>query len=278
MPIMEIPFPDIDPVLLRLGPLQIKWYGFLFVASFLVGNHLLKRLSREGRLRTDLNGVADLLVATMIGVIAGGRLGYVLFYDPGKYAADPLEIIKIWHGGLSFHGGVIGAFLAICLFARRRRIPILNVSDACAVAACPGILFVRCANFINGELWGKPTDVPWAMVFPRGGPLPRHPSQLYEGLLEGALLFFVLWTLRDRAFLRPDGRMGGAFLISYAAMRFLVEFFREPDEHLGTVLGPLSMGQVLSCFMVLGGCLLLWFAGKGPGRWTPTGPTPTIDS
>ena len=262
MTLLEIPYPDIDPVLIRIGSLQIKWYGLLFVTGFLVGNWLLHRLSKEGRLKTDKDGVGDLLVAIMIGVIVGGRLGYVLFYDLPKFLADPLEIIKIWHGGLSFHGGLIGGFGAVVVFARRRNIATMNVMDAGAAAAGPGIFFVRCANFINGELWGKPTDVPWAMVFPRADAQPRHPSQLYEGLLEGVLLFLVLWSFRNRLFFKPTGRLAGCFLTGYATIRFLVEFVREPDTHLGPVLGPLSMGQVLSIGMFICGLATLWIAGR----------------
>lgn len=270
MLLLEIPFPEIDPVLFRIGSLQIKWYGVLFVTGFLVGNHLLKRLAREGRLQTDLDGVADLLVAMMLGIILGGRLGYVLFYDLAKYTDAPGEIIKIWRGGLSFHGGLIGALIAIALFARKRKIPIMNVMDACAVCACPGIFFVRCANFINGELWGRETDLPWGMVFPNAEPsVVRHPSQLYEGLLEGLFLFLVLWTCRNRPFFKPTGRVAGTFLTGYAGLRFLVEFAREPDAHIG-LIGPLSMGQILSAAMFVGGCVSLWAAGRLHQRPAPT--------
>jgi phosphatidylglycerol:prolipoprotein diacylglycerol transferase len=266
MPLLEIPYPGIDPVLIHIGSLQIKWYGLLFVAGFLVGNWLLQRLSKEGRLKTDKDGVSDLLVVIMIGIILGGRLGYVCFYDLPKFVAEPLEVFKIWKGGLSFHGGLIGAFCAVVFFTRRRMIPLMNVMDACAASAGPGIFFVRCANFINGELWGKPTDVPWAMVFPRADTQPRHPSQLYEGLLEGVLLFLILWTCRNRAFFKPNGRLAGCFLTGYAAIRFLVEFVREPDAHLGPVLGPFSMGQVLSAGMFAFGLATLWLVGRGGSR------------
>ena len=270
MLLLEIPYPEIDPVVLKIGSLQIKWYGILFVAGFLTGNALLKKLSREGRLHTSINGVADLLVALMIGVILGGRLGFVLFYDLDKYMDSPGEVLKIWRGGLSFHGGLIGATIAIALFARKRKIPIMNVMDACAVCACPGILFVRCANFINGELWGRPTDVPWAMLFPLDPQQTlRHPSQLYEGLLEGLALFLVLWFLRNRPFFKPTGRIAGCFLVGYASLRFGIEFTREPDSHIGVNSLGLSRGQILSAAMLIGGGICLWAAGRFHGRRNP---------
>ncbi|MAG56294.1 MAG: prolipoprotein diacylglyceryl transferase [Planctomycetes bacterium] len=257
-------FPDFDPVIFHIGSLSIKWYGVMFVSGFLVGNWLLKRLSKERRLRIDVDSVNDLLIALMIGVILGGRLGYVLWYHLDKYLENPVEFFKIWQGGLSFHGGLVGAFLAVLWFSARRRVSVLNVMDACALSGTPGILFVRVANFINGELYGRPTtSVPWRMVFPKDTyQLERHPSQLYEGLLEGAFLFCVLWLNRRRSWLRRDGRIAGCFLMGYAVLRFLIEFVRDPDPHLGAIDWGLSRGQTLSLAMAVFGAVVFWWSGR----------------
>jgi len=281
---------------------DVRWYGLGYVFGFLCGYAILRALSRRGFLRLSADAISDLIAALVVGVIAGGRLGYVLFYDFGDFAAHPLHLLRIWEGGLSFHGGLIGVVLACLWFARRHRVAWRNLADALSLGAGPGIFAVRVCNFINGELYGRvaPPSVPWAMRFPtdpvalrlmragRAGGLRakeelvdrayrdgtweriraqvplRHPSQLYEALGEGVLTGAVLWTVylwnRRRGVRWGDGAYGGLFLVCYGAMRSVLELFRQPDEQfrnagdpLGTVLGPLTMGQVLSLCMVLAG-------------------------
>lgn len=267
--IAEIPFPDIDPVIIRLGPLAIRWYGVAFVLGFLAGAAILRRLALEGRLPVDPRRSGDVMFACLVGIVLGGRLGYVIFYDLQKFLERPELIPQIWRGGLSFHGGLAGCAIALILYGRRRGVPFLRLGDACVVAATPGIFLVRCANFINGELWGRETSVPWAMRFPAGGNVLRHPSQIYEGLLEGLLLFAILYGFRNRSLLRPPGASSGAFLVGYGTIRFLIEFVREPDAHLGTILGPFSMGQVLCAAMIAAGLGLLLLRNN-PGGASPT--------
>jgi phosphatidylglycerol:prolipoprotein diacylglycerol transferase len=292
----EIPFPGWDPVLLRLGPLQVRWYGLGYLAGFLVAGFVLDRLVKDGYLPLTKEKVSDFIGWLVVSVIVGGRLGYALFYEQ-RLLTHPLELIRIWEGGLSFHGGLAGVAVGSLWFARRQRVPWLRLGDGMALAIPFGILFVRCANFINGELYGRlaSASVPWAMRFPtdpaaralspelaRGGGLNwhdaferlqasgqwdaiarnvplRHPSQLYEALLEGVVAAVVLWLVyrRGGAPVRRNGGLSGLFLVLYAGARIVVEFFREPDPQLGTVLGPFSMGQVLSAVMLAGGLYLL---------------------
>lgn len=272
MTLAEIPFPQIDPEIFSVGALSIRWYGLSYVMGFLVAWWLITRLCREKTVPMAPEHVGDLIFATMIGVIVGGRLGYVFVYKPAQFLEAPLDVFKIWTGGMSFHGGCAGVMIAMFIFARRRRITFRSLWDACAIGVTPGIFLVRMANFINGELWGRPTDVPWAMVFPspEAGGVPRHPSQIYEGLGEGLLLFAVLWSIRKRPFFRQPGRIGGAFLVGYGLVRFAIEFVRQPDAHLGTVLGPFSMGQLLCCLMIGVGIWLL----RGPA--SPATPAPAV--
>lgn len=251
MPLVEIPYPDIGPIAFHVFGYPIRWYGISYVVAFVLAQLILRRLSREKIFPASEAAVGDLIFAAVIGTVLGGRLGYILVYKFSEYVSNPMEILKIWHGGLSFHGGLAGVAIAITIFAKKRRVSVLRVMDACSIAATPGILCVRLANFVNCELWGRPTDVPWAMVFPEADGQTRHPSQLYEGALEGALLFLVLWSLRKRAFFARPGGIAAAFLLGYAILRFLAEFTREPDENLGTVLGPLTMGQLL-CLLMAG--------------------------
>jgi len=256
--IAAIPYPTIDPVLVSIGPFEVRWYGLAYVAGFVVAALIMRSINRRwGVGLTDDDLVLAVLYA-VIGLMVGARLGYVIAYGSGDYAEDPLAIFRIWDGGMSFHGGFIGLVLAGVLFARRVRVPFLRVADMAAVGATLGLFFGRMANFINGELWGRVTDVPWAMVFPGAGPLPRHPSQLYEAVLEGLVLFGVLWWLSRRR--QPDGLITGAFIGLYGVFRFVVEFFREPDAQLGYVLGPFTMGQILSAPLVLVGAWLVWRA------------------
>lgn len=253
--------PRIDPVAVSIGPLQLHWYGLMYLVGFVVG-WLLGRLRarRPGSGWTPVE-VDDLLTCVMLGVIVGGRLGYALFYDLPAFLADPLEIFRIWHGGMSFHGGLLGAAAAFFWFARSRKRSFLQVSDFVAPLVPQALFFGRLGNFINGELWGKVSDVPWAMVFPGAGPLPRHPSQLYEALLEGLLLFVALWIYSATP--RKPGAVSGFFALGYGLARFLVEFVRVPDAHLGYLaFGWLTMGQVL--------CLPL----MGVGLWLLLRPAP----
>ena len=258
MPLLALPFPAIDPVLIQIGPFAIRWYALAYIFGLVLGWQYLRWLVRRPGWQLTPEALDDLLLYVTLGVVLGGRLGYILFYRPDFYLTDPLEILKVWQGGMSFHGGLLGVVAACALFARRRGIAILEVGDAIACAAPIGLFLGRLANFINGELWGRPSDVPWAMVFPGGGPLPRHPSQLYEAALEGLLLFAVMtwFALRPRP---PggEGRLVGIFLIGYGIARSVAELFREPDAHLGFLLGGLTMGQLLSLPMVLIGILLV---------------------
>ncbi len=250
-------YPHIDPVAFSIGSLHLRWYGLMYLFAF-VGGWLLGRLraSRPGS-GWRAQDVDDLLTFVMLGVILGARLGYVLFYDLPAYFRDPLEIFRIWNGGMSFHGGLLGVLGAFWYFSRTRKKPFLDVADFIAPLVPQGLFFGRMGNFINGELWGKPSDVPWAMVFPSGGPWPRHPSQLYEGLLEGLVLFVVLWLFSAKK--RRSGAVAGLFALLYGIFRFAVEFVRVPDPQLGYLaFGWLTMGQVLCLPLILVGIWLIW--------------------
>ena len=253
-----LPFPNINPTLIKVGPLQLRWYGLMYVFGFLASYFLIKRQQRARRIGLQRGVLQDLILFLALGLIVGARLGYVLFYQFSNlidYLKNPLEIIAIWHGGMSFHGGLLGALIVGILFCRRRRLPFWEVADVVIVTAPVGLFLGRMGNFINGELFGRPSSLPWAMVFPAGGPLPRHPSQLYEAVLEGLVLFIILWGLKDLR-LRP-GAMVCLFLWGYGILRFFAEFFREPDPHIGLFWGVLSMGQLLCLAMVLA-AIILW--------------------
>ena len=256
--LFAIPFPAFDPVAVEIGPLVIRWYALAYIAGLVLGWRLARRLVLRPGWKITPEGVDDLLFYVTLGVILGGRLGYVLFYQPDYYAANPLEILYVWRGGMSFHGGLIGVLVATVYFARRAGVPPLEVADLLAAVAPLGLFFGRIANFVNGELWGRVTDVPWAVVFPRAGPDPRHPSQIYEALLEGLLLFVVLQILAWRP-RRPEqqGMLAGVFLLGYGLARSFVELFREPDPQLGYLWGGLTMGQILSIPLVVAGLYLL---------------------
>jgi phosphatidylglycerol---prolipoprotein diacylglyceryl transferase len=257
---LVIPFPSIDPVAVSIGPFEIRWYGLAYFAGILIGWWYARRLVANERLwggrpaPMTLTDIDDFLLWLVVGIVAGGRIGYAIFYQPGHFLDDPLGLLRLWQGGMSFHGGLAGVILAMTIFALRKTIPMLSLFDVCAASVTFGLFFGRIANFINGELWGRTTDVPWAMVFPSGGPLPRHPSQLYEAGLEGVLLFIVLRILTHRflSLTRP-GLTGGAFVAGYGISRILVEFVREPDAQLGFFAGGLTMGMMLSIPMVLVG-------------------------
>lgn len=258
-----MPFPSIDPVFLRLGPLQFRWYGLMYVLGFIISYFIIRGEVRRRRLELDTEAVADLIFFLAVGVVLGGRLGYVLFYDLAAYLAKPFKIFYIWEGGMSFHGGMLGVALAAFLFARSRKLPALQLVDLAALAAPVGLGLGRIGNFINGELFGRPTDLPWGIVFPEGGAVPRHPSQLYEAFLEGLVLFFLVRWLARR--IPANGVAMAAFLAGYGLFRTFVELFRQPDSQLGLFFGYFSMGQLLSLpLFVVGVCLLIWFGRTKP--------------
>ncbi len=275
MPILlTIPFPAIDPVIVSLGPLAIRWYSLSYVAGLLIGWWVMMRLADRPPAPGQNPVVSreiidDFLLWATLGVILGGRLGYVLFYKSAYYLGDPLRILEVWKGGMSFHGGLLGVVIATILFARRRRVPILAVGDLVCLVAPIGLFFGRIANFINGELYGRPSDVPWAMVFPTDPlQLPRHPSQLYEAALEGIILALILFLLARFAHARGrPGLITGAFLLGYGFFRTLAELFRQPDAHIGFLTGATTMGQWLSVPLAAAGIVLIWMAlNRGAGR------------
>lgn len=270
MTLFAIPFPIIDPVAISIGPFAVRWYGLAYLAGLMLGWWYMRSLVSVPALwgavkRPSIEALDDLLMYAALGIVIGGRIGEVVFYNLPYYSANPAEILKIWQGGMSFHGGLIGAALAGVFFAWRTGVKPLSVFDLMATVVPFGLLFGRIANFINGELWGRVADVPWAMVFPEGGPLARHPSQLYEAALEGALLLVVMaWASRRFGFRQP-GRLSGLFGIGYGLSRFFVEFFREPDERIGFLFGGwLTTGMLLSLPMVAIGAWLFWRAGRTP--------------
>ncbi|MFQ5971908.1 MAG: prolipoprotein diacylglyceryl transferase [Alphaproteobacteria bacterium] len=264
-----VPFPDIDPVAIQIGPLAIRWYALAFIAGLLAGwSYILYVQRREPRIMTR-EEVADFFTWAIIGVVAGGRLGYVTFYMAGYFLQNPLEIFFLWQGGMSFHGGLIGMVIATVLFCRRRGLPILSVADLVACAAPIGLFLGRIANFINGELYGRTTDVPWAIVFPGAGTAARHPSQLYEAALEGLVLFVVLFALaRFTEARRRPGLVAGIFFTGYGISRVVVELYREPDAHIGYLLGGVTMGQLLSVPVLFVGVWLITRARRTPARAT----------
>lgn len=256
--VQYLTYPQIDPVLFEIGPFAIRWYALAYLAGVFLGWWLLKRLNQKEELLSE-KALDDIPVYAILGIILGGRLGYVLFYNLPYFLQNPAEIFMVWHGGMSFHGGLLGMLTAMWIMARRFHMPYLGLMDMIAVVAPIGLFFGRIANFINGELWGRVSDVPWAMIFPTGGPFPRHPSQLYEAALEGVVLFALLYLLATRSHIRRyRGALSGLFLIGYGLARTTVEQFREPDEHLGILWDLLTMGQLLSLPMLLIGVFLLW--------------------
>ena len=263
--------PQFNPVALALGPVQIHWYGLTYLVAFALFVALANVRARQpwyadaGWTQRDIE---DLLFWGVLGVVLGGRIGYALFYKPGHYGANPLEILAVWKGGMSFHGGMLGVIIAMVAYARSRSRPWLQVTDLIAPCVPTGLASGRIGNFINGELWGRPADpgLPWAMIFPQSGTdIPRHPSQLYQFALEGLLLFVLLWVYARRP--RATGQVSGAFLVGYGLFRFIAEYFREPDSFLGPLALGLSMGQWLCLpMMAAGAALWLWAARPGPVR------------
>ena len=259
-----IPYPHINPDLISIGPVHVRWYGIMYVIGFFAAWFLIQKQRRAQEINFIGTAVQDFLFYVALGLVLGGRLGYILFYqymNYGYYLRHPIEIIATWNGGMSFHGGMIGAVVAGWIFCRRHKLPFAAVADITVVTVPVGLGFGRIGNFINGELWGRVTDVPWGMVFPDGGPLPRHPSQLYEAFLEGPVLFALLWFLRKKAL--PDGMLVVFFLLFYGTFRFFLEFVREPDAQLGFVFGRFSMGQFLCAGMILGAMALSVFICRG---------------
>jgi phosphatidylglycerol:prolipoprotein diacylglycerol transferase len=256
-----IRYPNIDPVILRIGPLALRWYGLMYVFGFASSYLLALRQLKTKVWKISRAQLDDLYFYLILGLIIGARLGYILFYNLSFYLQNPLEVLVLWHGGMSFHGGLIGAFLAGYIVIRKRRLRFFEVADLIIPTCPPGLMFGRIGNFINGELFGKPSNAPWAMVFPQGGGIARHPSQLYEAGLEGLVLFVILWIYKDRK--KREGDVLAVFLILYGAFRVVCELFREPDAQLGYIVGALSMGQILSLLMVGLGVFLKYARRRG---------------
>jgi len=262
-----LPYPNIDPVFLKLGPFQFRWYGLMYLLGLTAAYFIIKARAAARGIALAKEQIYDLIVYAAVGVFVGGRLGYVLFYNFRYYVEHPAQIVAVWEGGMSFHGGLLGTILALWLFSTRRQIPFYTITDLAAITVPIGLGLGRIGNFINGELYGRPTDVAWCMVFPGGGPECRHPSQLYEAALEGGVLFVLLWLIGKKP--TPPGTQAWSLITGYGLCRLVVEFFREPDLHLGFVFGPFSMGQVLSAPMILlGSFMLAWGYQKAMKRDT----------
>ena len=253
-------FPEIDPVIFNVGPLAVRWYGMMYLLGFVSGYFMMCHVAKLRSMPIKKDVISDLLFYAVLGVVFGGRLGYTLFYNSSYYLSHPLEIFYVWEGGMSFHGGLIGVLIVMLIFSQRRDLPLLLVSDL-AVSAVPiGLAFGRIGNFINAELWGRVTDQPWGIIFPGAGSLPRHPSQLYEAGLEGLVLFFLIYLLHRLGVKRGIPTFN--FVLFYGVFRFLVEFVRQPDNHLGFLWGGVTMGQLLSLPMILFGFSGLIFVLK----------------
>lgn len=269
MPLLALPFPVIDPVLIAIGPFAVRWYALAYIVGILLGWLYARRLIRNEKL---WGGPAPLSVADFddfvlwvtLGIILGGRAGYVLFYNLPHFIANPAEIVQVWHGGMSFHGGFLGCVIAVIAFAKKRGILFLPLGDLTCAVAPIGLFLGRLANFINSELWGRVTDVPWGIVFPNGGSLPRHPSQLYEATLEGLGLLILLYIFMRMGALKRPGTILGAFALFYGLARIICEFFREPDPQLGFLWGGMTMGMLLSVPLMLIGIALIVWASKRP--------------
>lgn len=271
--LLAIPFPAFDPVALAIGPLTIRWYALAYIGGIAIGWLYARWIISSEKVWRGPSPVSkaafdDFVLWVTLGIILGGRIGYVLFYDPLRFAANPIEIVQLWSGGMSFHGGFAGCVIAVLLFGWRNNISVLSLGDITCAAGPIGLFLGRIANFINGELWGRTADVPWAMIFPTGGPLPRHPSQLYEAALEGLLLFAILAMLVRGGALRRPGTIIGAFALVYGLARIAGEFFREPDPQLGFLWGGLTMGMLLSIPMIIAGIAFILYARARQPRQT----------
>jgi phosphatidylglycerol:prolipoprotein diacylglycerol transferase len=255
-----IAFPQIDPILVELGPIAVRWYGLMYLFGFAFALWLANRRADQKGSVWSREQVSDLLFAGFLGVVIGGRVGYVFFYHFDLFIDNPLYLFKVWTGGMSFHGGLLGVIAAMAIYAYRNKRTFFGVADFIAPLVPFGLGLGRLGNFMNDELWGRVTDVPWAVMFPSGGYLPRHPSQLYEAILEGLVLFLILnWFIKKP---RPAGAVSGLFLLGYGVFRFIVEYFREPDSHLGLFGDFISMGQILSSPMIFGGLALIFLSYK----------------
>ncbi|MFH1116890.1 MAG: prolipoprotein diacylglyceryl transferase [Pseudomonadota bacterium] len=257
----------VDPVLFRVGPVEVRWYGFMYLLGFLAGHFIIRSELRRRNGPIPVEQADDFLFYLIVGLLAGARLGYAVFYNAQAYLHAPWEVLAVWHGGMSFHGGLIGMVIAGLIFAKLRGASFLELADIGALSAPIGLMLGRLGNFINGELFGRVTTASWGIVFPEGGPLPRHPSQLYESFLEGPVLFLFLWRLRVGT--KYHGETLAAFLIGYGFLRFLVEFLREPDIQLGFIVHSLTMGQLLCLTMIAAGIGLLMFVRRGPSKVGP---------
>jgi phosphatidylglycerol:prolipoprotein diacylglycerol transferase len=260
-----LPFPVINPILISIGPLAVRWYALAYIVGIIAGWFYARAIIASERLwggpaPLTVIDFDDFVIWITLGIILGGRTGYVLFYNLPHFIEHPLQIFQLWNGGMSFHGGVAGCIVAIVAFALKRGIPMLSLGDVIAAVRPIGLLLGRVANFINGELWGRPSDVPWAMIFPNGGPMPRHPSQLYEATLEGVVLFVVLGLMVRFGALKRPGVVAGSFALGYGVARVICEMFREPDVQLGFFWGGLTMGMLLCIPLMLGGIAILTYA------------------
>lgn len=272
-----IPYPNIKPEIFSLGPVTVRWYGLMYVLGYAIGYWLLRNRARAGLITISYKACENLITYMIVGMLIGARITYALVYNWDFYSENFLQIFKIWEGGLSFHGAAIGMVAGCAVFARKHNLPFYMVTDMLAFGATPGLFFGRMGNFFNAELWGRPTDLPWGMVFPNDPEkLVRHPSQLYQGFTEGILLFVILlWvqnsTLKTGKF--RLGLVGATFLVGYGTLRFLTEYAREPDKQLGFIVGNLSMGQILCSIMVLIGCGVFWHVFKTQPLFSPKSPS-----
>jgi phosphatidylglycerol:prolipoprotein diacylglycerol transferase len=253
---------DISPVIFSVGPLEVRWYGLMYVIGFIIAGQLFNILSKEGFLRLNKKQIDNYIAYYLIiGMFLGARIAYVFIYNWDYYSQHMDEILAVWKGGLSFHGAVAGLCLGTWIFARKHKLHFLEVTDSLAAAGTQGLFFGRMGNFINGELYGRVTDSPFGMVFKNGGPYPRHPSQLYEGILEGIILFLILWFMRKKV--KIHGMISTVFMVGYGAFRYFVEFFREADAQLGYYFGgTTTMGQILCFIMILLGGFVFWYAKR----------------
>ncbi len=269
MPLLTIAFPVFDPVAFAIGPFVVRWYALAYIGGIVLGWIYARALLKNeklwgGPVPITLAQMDDFVLWVTIGIIVGGRTGYVLFYNPVFFVQHPTEILELWKGGMSFHGGFLGCVVAVIVFSRRNGLPILSLGDIVTAVGPIGLFLGRLANFINSELWGRPADssVPWAMVFPNGGPVPRHPSQLYEAALEGVVLFTILAVMIRMGALKRRGLILGSFIAIYGIARIIGEFFREPDPQLGFLWGGLTMGMLLSVPMIIAGAVIMVVAWR----------------
>lgn len=260
-------FPIIDPVFLRIGPLEMRWYGLMYILAFTTAYFLIRYAVEKRGIPLTRDDIADLVFAVALGIILGGRLGYILFYNLGYYIENPLKLFAVWEGGMSFHGGFAGSVVSGIIFCRKKKLNFLEMADIGFLTAPIGLMFGRIGNFINGELYGRVTDEPWGIIFPGGGDLPRHPSQLYESLLEGPVTLVLLWLIWRTK--RPAGTVLWGFIALYGLFRTIVEYFREPDQQIGYIGGFFSMGQILSIPMCISGCAMVLYLNRIKSRNAP---------